>query len=367
MTRSFFIIAGEASGDLHASNLIKALRQRHPNAQFTGLGGDKMRDAGCVLYQDYRKMAYMGVLAVLKNIGNVRRNFRIAEQALLYEQPNVLILIDYPSFNLRIAQFAKTHLPNTKIVYYIPPKVWAWKTFRIHKIAKLCDEVLGIFPFETAFYHKFGYRCRYIGNPTMDSIRAWQSEHSTLNARSSSTIAILPGSRKNEIAHCLPLMLKAARTFSEFHIVVAAAPGVEDDFYSKYLLHDELLTRDTYSLVSQARAAVVNSGTATLETALLGCPQQAVYYVAMSKVLGFLRPLLFKIPHFTLVNIILQREVIKEQVAYHFTERDVRLELERLLYDVQYRKTMADAYNELTTILGTTSAADNAARIISAL
>lgn len=176
----YFLLAGEASGDLHASNLMRALKKEDADAVFVGLGGDKMREEGCRLLQDYRNMAFMGVIAVLANLRKIRQNFRIAEQGLLDEQPDVLILIDYPSFNLKIAEFCKKHLPSTKVVYYIPPKVWAWKTFRIHKIARLSDRILGIFPFEPAFYAKYGYKCEYVGNPTMDSIREYQSINSSL-------------------------------------------------------------------------------------------------------------------------------------------------------------------------------------------
>ena len=364
--KTYFLIAGEASGDLHASRLREAIKRHEPEARFVGLGGDKMRNAGCELVQDYREMAFMGVLAVLKNLGKVKRNFEIAKTSILTEKPDVLILIDYPSFNLKMAQFAREQLPGIKIVYYIPPKVWAWKTFRIHKIAKLCDEVLGIFPMETAFFARYGYKCRYVGNPTMDSVGEWLKSHPQ-GQRDDKLIALLPGSRKGEISHCLKKMLAAARAMKGYKIVVAAAPGVEDSFYTGYLKDGEQLTRETYALVSKARAAIVNSGTATLETALLGCPQQAVYHIAMSKVLGFLRPLLFKIPHFTLVNIILGREVIQEQVSYRYTERIIHDELKRLLEDEPYRTQMLDSYQELKQVLGNTSAATTAAEVISNL
>ena len=173
----YFLIAGEASGDLHASNLMKALREKDAQAVFMGLGGDKMRAEGCKIYVDYREMAYMGIVAVLQNLGKIKRNFHIAKQALLNERPKVLILIDYPSFNLKIAKFCKEHLPQTKVVYYIPPKIWAWKKWRVHDIAKYCDEILGIFPFEPAFYAKYGYKCDYIGNPTADCIRGVKEQN----------------------------------------------------------------------------------------------------------------------------------------------------------------------------------------------
>ena len=358
----FFIIAGEASGDLHASNLMKALRKKDAHVSFVGLGGDKMRAEGCDIRVDYREMAYMGVLAVLSNLDKVRRNFCIAKQTLLEEKPDALILIDYPSFNLKIAEFCKKHLPNTKVIYYIPPKIWAWKKWRVHSIAKYCDEILGIFPFEPAFYAKYGYKCHYVGNPTADCIREFTATSPTGN--DTPTIAILPGSRRSEISHCLPIMLEAARQVAgeQYQIIVTAAPGIEDAFYQSFLLHDETLTRDTYNIVAHAQAAVVNSGTATLETALIGCPQTAVYHVAGSKYLEkLLRPILFRIPHFTLVNIIPNQEIIQELIASRFTTENVAHELHRLLHDHEYRTNMLKRYQQLHTILGNTSAANNAA------
>lgn len=364
----YFLIAGEASGDLHASHLIEQLHRLDSSAECMGLGGDKMFAAGCRIYQDYRKMAYMGVVAVLKNLSQIRRNFQIAKEALLRDKPDVLILVDYPSFNLKMAEFARKNLPDTKIVYYIPPKVWAWKTFRIHQIARLCDLVLGIFPFETEFYARYGYRCEYIGNPTMDAIREWKqtNDETPSDEFKYPYLVILPGSRPHEIRRCLPMMLAAARRYKDYNIVVTAAPGIDDSFYDSFLQDGEQLTRNTYKAVSTARAAIVNSGTATLETALIGCPQEAVYSIFLSKVLGFLRPLIFSTPHFTLVNIIAQKEVIQEMVSYRFSERCVSNELDKLLNDDSYRRQMLADYMHIAQILGDTPAAVNAAeRIIS--
>ena len=373
----YFLIAGEASGDLHASNLMKALREKDAQAVFMGLGGDKMRAEGCKIYVDYREMAYMGIVAVLQNLGKIKRNFHIAKQALLNERPKVLILIDYPSFNLKIAKFCKEHLPQTKVVYYIPPKIWAWKKWRVHDIAKYCDEILGIFPFEPAFYAKYGYKCDYIGNPTADCIRGVKEQNTNSEEDNSKfkiqnsklTIAILPGSRRSEISKCLPTMLDAARRVAgdTYQIAVTAAPGIDDAFYAPYL-QGEILTRDTYSLLQQAHAAVVNSGTATLETALIGCPQTAVYHIAASKQLWFvesiIRSIVFSIPYFTLVNIIPNKEIIKELIASRFTAENVAEELTRLLDDESYRQTMLNNYQDLWHILGERSAATTAAEYI---
>ena len=368
----FFLIVGEASGDLHASNLMKALRAKDPQATFVGLGGDMMRAEGCDIRVDYRDMAYMGFVAVLQNLNKIKHNFRIAKQALLEQKPDVLILIDYPSFNLKMAKFCKRHLPQTRVIYYIPPKIWAWKKWRVHSIAKYCDEILGIFPFEPAFYAQFGYKCHYVGNPTADSIRTFNTtlhhttQHYTTLPNTTPIIALLPGSRRIEISHCLPTMLEAAREVASgsYQIIVVAAPGIDDSFYQPYL-KSEALTRTPYATLAQARAAVVNSGTATLETALIGCPQTAVYYVAGSKYLEkILRPIIFSIPHFTLVNIIPEQEIIQELIASKFTKENVAHELERLLNNERYRQTMLSNYTHLWSILGTQSAAETAAKHI---
>ena len=364
----YFFLAGEASGDQHAADLMRAIADVDSGAQFAGLGGDSMRQAGCRIYQDYRQMAFMGYEAVIRNLGKVRRNFRIAEQALLLENPDVLVLIDYPSFNLRIAAFARRHLPEMKIYYYVPPKVWAWKKYRIHKIAALTDAVLGIFPFEPDFYRQFGYTCTYVGNPTMDQIRRWRLNSlnplNSLNSSNPSYIAILPGSRPSEISHCLPKMLEAAKRFPDFAIRVAAAPGVDDSFYAQWLPADVPLTRDTYSLVTHAHAAIVNSGTATLETALLGCPQVAVYHVGCPRLFGLFWRTFFKMRLFTLPNIILGREAIREKLALHFTVDEVAEELHHLLYDEACRQRMFADYQEIARLLGDTPAPVNAAKII---
>lgn len=368
----YFLIAGEASGDMHAAALMTQIKQRDPQAQFVGLGGSQMATAECRLYQDIRHMAFMGFAAVLANMGQIRRNFRIAEEALLQEKPDALILVDYPSFNLRIAAFCKRHLPTTKIYYYIPPKVWAWKRRRIHRIAQLCDEVLGIFPFEPAFYAQYGYRCTYVGNPTAEQVALnTQNNPNTPNNQSSPnppTIAILPGSRESEIRHCLPKMLEAARRFPDYRIVVCAAPGIDEAIYRACMREGETLTRETYEAVRQAKAAVVNSGTATLETALLGTPQVAVYHLACAWWLRWnrwwIQPLMFSIPYFTLVNIICGKEVIRELLGEDFTTEKVTAELQGLLTDEAYTKEMLVEYEHLSALLGTQPAAATAAQII---
>jgi len=312
----------------------------------------------------YRDMAFMGVIAVLRNLHQIRKNFRITEQAILDAKPDVVYLVDYPSFNLKMAQFVRKHLPKTKIVYYIPPKVWAWKTHRIHRIARLCDEVQSIFPFEPAFYAKFGYRCTYVGNPTARAIAAWQAANHQSPIIDHKYIALLPGSRKNEISNCLPKMLKAVRqlqtssnlikphqTSSNLPIVIVAAPGIDDAFYQPYLSDNITLTRDAWMTLSQAQAALVASGTATLEAALLGCPQVAVYRIITSRWLGWLRPFIFKIKYFTLVNIIAGKQVIYEAIGPKFSTANIRRELQRILTDENYKKNMLANYEHIKNLM----------------
>ena len=371
----YFLIAGEASGDMHAARLIEALRERDQASQFIGLGGDKMQAAGCRLYQHYRNMAYMGYVAVLTHLKDIRRNIRIAEQALLSNQPDELILIDYPGFNLRMAKFAKRHLPQTKITYYIPPKIWAWKRWRVHSIGKYCDRILGIFPFEPEFYAQYGYTCMYVGNPTMEGITDYLSQHEVTNTqsvtRSLQYIVLLPGSRRHEIENCLPRMLAAteqaiAGLSESYRIIVTCAPGIEPELYERLCTAHPLvtLTADTYDAVLHARAAVVNSGTATLETALLGCPQVAVYHLAFGHLLRLLQPVMFQIPYFTLVNIVAGHEVIKELLADEFTIESTRDVLRRLLTDDDYVNQIRDGYTAVRQILGTSRAAETAAELI---
>jgi lipid-A-disaccharide synthase len=358
----YFFIAGEVSGDSHAAALITQIKQLDSEAICVGLGGDQMVAAGCYLHRHLSHMAFMGIAEVLKNIGLIRQNFNITRNALLMEKPDILALVDYPSFNLKIASFCRKHLPETKIYYYIPPKVWAWKRWRIHKIARLCHQILGIFPFEPEFYARYGYKCIYVGNPTVEKINQIKP-----SASRQPTIAILPGSRPGEVSHCLQRMLEAARRFSEYNIVVCAAPTMDDSFYKSYMRDGEQLTRDTYMALQNAAAAVVNSGTATLEAALLNCPQVAVYHLACSNIIGALRwmqPLVFSIPYFTLVNIIAGKQVIKECVANDFTTDNIANELARLLTDESYKSEMLASYKHLALTLSSLSASGTAAKII---
>jgi lipid-A-disaccharide synthase len=361
----YYLIVGEASGDLHASNLMKAIKSADENAEFRFFGGDLMSAVGGTRVKHYRELAYMGFIPVLMHLRTILKNMSSCKRDIVEWAPDALVLVDYPGFNLSVAEYIHktTDIP---VYYYISPKIWAWKEWRVHQIARYAHDILGIFPFEPAFYAKHGYQCQYVGNPTADCIREFRSSSITHRPLPTPTIAILPGSRRSEISHCLPTMLAAARQVAgdKYRIVVTGAPGIEDSFYQPYL-QGEILVRDTYALLAEARAAVVNSGTATLETALIGCPQTAVYHVAGSRYTEWiLKPIMFKIKNFTLVNIIAGKEVIQELVASRFTQDNVEKELRRLLHDTAYREQMLQEYQQIRAILGTESAPNNAASII---
>ncbi len=380
----YFLLVGEASGDLHASHLIEALKQQDPTASFSGFGGDKMAAEGCCLYRHISDMAYMGVVAVLRNADKIRANFAIAKEKLLSDQPDVLILVDYPSFNLKMAQFARKNLPNIKIVYYIPPKVWAWKRWRRKTILKVCDQVLCIFPFEPAFYFDpsqpplKGVEKRaqvvYVGNPTAEECHAAQRSFSDSgpSAKRSKIIAVLPGSRRSEIANCLPKMLEAANRFPDYEIRIAQAPSVPTEFYNEVAGEALPLYSSTPLLLSEASVAIVNSGTATLEAAMFGCPEVAVYHVACPHLLRLIWKAIFTIRHFTLPNIILDlrnekgepQEVIRELIAHLFTVENIEAEVKRLLEDEPYRQTMLQHFDDLRNLLGDQPVASVAAQHI---
>ena len=381
--KKYFIIAGEVSGDMHAARLIQDIRQKDPAAIFLGCGGDKMQQAGCLLVHHISDMAFMGVVAVLMNLSKVLQNTRIVHSSLLTEKPDVLILVDYPTFNLKMARFTRKHLPQTKIVYYIPPKVWAWKTWRVHEIGRLCDRILCIFPFEVDFYARYGYKAEYIGNPTLQAIEELYAVGGSgtfaptaplKEQRPSSPplggwgeapyIAILAGSRRHEVEKCLGKMLRAALMQPNYNIVVAATSMVDSSVYERIISPFRgagglsLVTDDTLNVVRNADVALVNSGTATLETALLGTPQIAVYHVCAGPLLYSLRHLVFKTQWFTLVNIIAGKEVIHEWLAYRFTVSNLARDLNQLLHDKQAQQRMLQGYTEVRSLLTQSETAD---------
>lgn len=369
----YFIIAGEASGDLHASNLMRELKLKDEAADFCFLGGDLMAAEGGVMVKHYRDMAFMGFIAVIKNAELVKQNMEDCKKAIAEYQPDVLILIDYPSFNLRIARYVKEQLSGIPVYYYISPKIWAWKTFRIRQIKKYIDRMFTILPFETEFYAKYNYPVEYVGNPSVDSVYNRPNKEQTgeefrdlNNLTYKPIIAILPGSRKQEIESCLSTMIAAAEPFTDYQVVVSGAPGVEPDFYQSVLKGKEvnIVFGQTYELLQHAFAAVVNSGTATLETALIGTPEVVVYHVAFGRAASFLKKIVIKTKYISLVNLIAGKEVVKELVAHHFTSKNVTYELEMILRNESYRQEMLDNYEIVRKRLGKPGAAQQAAKKI---
>ena len=372
----YFIIAGEASGDLHGSRLIAELKRRDPEAKFRFFGGDLMaQSAGVEPIVYYRNMAFMGFVNVLLNIDKIFRLQRLAEQNLLDFLPDKVILIDYPGFNLRFAKFVKSNLPSAEVDYYIAPKLWAWKEYRLKSIKRYVDRMFTIFPFETEWFGSRGYGVEYVGNPSVDSVSAFMTEdfdeqkfRTDNNLDSRPIVALLAGSRRQEIRSCLPIMLQLAPRYPDYQFVIAAAPGIEPEFYQTLVgthysppvlggvVEDrggiKILYRSTYSLLRIAHAAVVNSGTATLETALFRVPQVVVYKVFGGRLTMLLKPLLIKTPWVSLVNIIAGREVVTELLAHNYTLSRTDVELRTILADGNRRQQILQSYDQIIRTLG---------------
>ena len=365
----YFIIAGEASGDLHASCLMRELKKRDASADFAFLGGDLMAKEGGQQIIHYRDMAFMGIVNVLINLKKIRRNMEKCLHALNEFRPDAVILIDYPSFNLRVAKYVKQHL-KTPVFYYISPKICAWKTFRIKAIKRYIDGMFTILPFETEFYARYDFSTTYVGNPTKESIDEFLPTKTPLaqfaaqNGLSDKPIvALLAGSRKQEIRGCLPKMLSVSTDFPDYQFVVAGAPGVSEDFYRQVMggSMPKVIFGDTYNLVANSYAAIVNSGTATLETALLKTPQVVVYHVFGGVLASVLKKLVIKTRYISLVNLIADKELVSELVAHQFTRRNMIVELTKILNDKAYRQTILESYAEIDRRLLPLKAAENAA------
>ncbi len=366
----YFIIAGEASGDLHASNLMCELKKQDAQAEFCFLGGDLMQEQGGIMVKNYREMAFMGFVAVLKNIRKVFRNIDDCKNAIKNFKPDVIILIDYPSFNLRIAKFVKKNF-KTPVFYYISPKLWAWKTYRIKDIKRYVDRMFTIFPFETEFYKQYNYQVDYVGNPTVDSISAQCNKHQSFTEFCAENklsdkpiIALLAGSRKQEISACLPKMIEAANSFSDYQILISGAPGIDAAYYETILKNQKitLIFNQTYQLIYHAKVAIVNSGTATLETALIGTPQVVVYHVILGRIAYWVKNFIIKTKFISLVNIVAQKPVVKELIAHLFTVQNIENELNELLNNQVYIQKMLNEYNEIGKQLGSAGAASIAAK-----
>ncbi|MGG9971618.1 lipid-A-disaccharide synthase [Ferruginibacter sp. SUN002] len=359
----YYIISGEASGDLHGSNLIKELRLLDTAADFRCWGGDKMQAAGSILVKHYRDLAFMGFTEVIKNLPTILSNIKFCKQDVLAHKPDVLILIDYPGFNLRIAKWAKQQ--GFKVVYYISPQVWAWKESRVKEIKKSVDKMFVILPFEKDFYKKWNYEVEYVGHPLVKVIDDFKSSASRDDS-SENIIAVLPGSRKQEISVKLPIMLEVAKSFPDYHFVVAKAPGIDDFFYETFLSpykNVSTVENRTYELLSKARAAIVTSGTATLETALFGVPEVICY--KGGKISYQIAKRLIKIKYICLVNLIMDKEVVKELIQDDLTAENIAHELNHIMYDSFKQEQLNNDYHELKKLLSIGgNASANAAKSI---
>lgn len=368
----YYLIAGEASGDLHASNLMKAILQEDPKAEFRFFGGDLMAKAGGTCVKHYRDMAYMGFIPVLLHLRTIFRNLSCCKQDILTWKPDVLILIDYPGFNLKVAKFIKQH-SSIPVYYYISPKIWAWKEYRIKNIRRDIDKLLSILPFEVDFFKKHHYPVNYVGNPCVDAVQTFRENYqesldefqlrNKLDNRP--IIALLAGSRKQEIKDNLSRMTEASKDFPQYQFVAAGAPGIDPEFYQQFIGKDtKILFGQTYPLLTHATAALVTSGTATLETALFKVPQVVCYYTAAGKLVSFLRRHILKVQYISLVNLISGNEAVTELVADGMTVTNLKAELKQILPDGNKRSKMLSDYEQLIQTLGTAGASQRAAEII---
>ncbi len=355
----YYIIAGEASGDLHGSNLIKALHRQDQQAEVRAWGGDLMQAAGAELIKHYRDLAFMGFVEVIKHLGTILDNIRFCKKDILEYKPDVLILIDYPGFNMRIAEWAKKQ--GIKTVYYISPQVWAWKEARVKKIRRDVDLMLVILPFEEEFYRKWNYKVTYVGHPLIEVVSHEKSDVPPVRLSDKPIIALLPGSRKQEIQFKLPEMLKMVPHFPDYQFVVAQAPSMPDQVYTELIGQQNVMLApgQTYNLLKQAEAALVTSGTATLETALFGVPQIVCY--KGNPVSFWLAKKLVKIKYISLVNLIMDKPLVRELIQDELNEANLKEELTKLLFNDHHRKQLLDDYKQLWHRLGDRHASNTAA------
>lgn len=358
----YYIIAGEASGDLHGSNLIRELKNRDPDIQIRGWGGELMQEAGAEIVKNYRDLAFMGFTEVIRNLPTILTNIKFCKSDILRYKPDAIIFIDYPGFNLRIATWARKM--GFKTIYYISPQVWAWKESRVKSIRENIDKMLVILPFEKEFFHKWDYEAEYVGHPLVEVIERYKTSadaglppeiimvsgkkgHSPLPL-----IALLPGSRKQEILKKLPVMLEASLQFPDFQFVVAEAPGQDASFYDEILKNYPRAGRirnQTYSLLMHARAACVTSGTATLETALFGVPEVICY--RGSNISYQIAKRLIKVKFISLVNLIMDKAVVKELIQDEMNVENIVTELRKLIYDKETRNRIQHDYTDLRHLL----------------
>ena len=378
----YYLIAGEASGDLHASHLMKELKRQDAEAQFRFFGGDLMAAVGGTRVRHYRELAYMGFIPVLLHLPTILRNMRMCKQDITEWRPDVVILVDYPGFNLKIAEYVhklrgeKLEVrgeridKSPKVYYYIAPKIWAWKEYRIKNIKRDVDELFSILPFEVDFFEgKHHYPIHYVGNPTAQEVREYlEVRGEKLEVRGAKPIiALLAGSRRQEIKDNLPAMIEATRHLADrYDLVLAGAPGIETSYYNTFLRDNKvrMVKNETFALLSQATAALVTSGTATLETCMFRVPQVVCYKTPLAKLLGFLKRHFLKVPYVSLVNLIAHREVVRELVADTFSVKNIRQELEKILPGGSRRESMLSDYEEIHRLLGESEAPKKAASLI---
>lgn len=370
----YFLVAGEASGDLHGSNLMAALKRQDPQSEFCFFGGDLMQAQGGRLVKHYREMAFMGFIPVLLNLRTILRNMKMCQQEIMAFQPDVVILIDYPGFNLKIAKYVKTHT-QIPVYYYISPKVWAWKEYRVKSFKKYVDVMLSILPFEVDFYKKHNYHINYVGNPVVDAVSNFKKEHNddTLqefiddnNLENKPIIALLAGSRQQEIKDNLPAMLESIKEFTNYQPIIAGAPGLEPEYYQQYIGDSscKIVFGQTYRLLKYADAALVTSGTATLETALFRVPQVVCYKTPIPHVVYWAFKNILHTKYISLVNLIADRTVVQELFAKFFSVNSIRTEVNKLLNDEFYKNNMLAEYDRIIELLGNESASDRAAKVI---
>jgi lipid-A-disaccharide synthase len=363
----YYIIAGEASGDLHASKLMAGLKARDAEAEFRCWGGENMKNAGGMVVKNYRELAFMGFTEVLLNLRTILGNMDFCKEDITSWNPDAIILVDYPGFNMRIAEFAKKK--GFKVFYYIAPQIWAWKKHRVHKLHRTTDITFVVLPFEKDFHAKYGYHVEFIGHPLPDSLdlNAKIDEapfRKTNNLGEKPIIALVPGSRKQELHRILPYMLKAAERFSDYQFVIAGVPSLGEKFYNKQIENYpvKVVYGETYNLLRIARAAAVKSGTVTLETALLGVPEVVCY--RFSLVTALAAGLVVKVKFISLVNLILDRKAVAELIQFKFTADSLSRELALILPDGEARTKMLKDYAELRTMIGPAGASDRAAAIM---
>ncbi len=365
----YYLIAGEASGDLHASNLMKNLLEKDPNADFRFWGGDKMQSVGGKMVKHYRELAFMGFLEVFKNLKTILNNLKLCKEDIKNEKPDVLILVDYPGFNLRLLAFAKKL--NIKIVYYISPQLWAWKEGRVKLIQKYVDEMIVILPFEKDFYKQHHINAHYVGHPLLDAIsdlpvvepQDFKQKHQLSKQK---IIAVLPGSRKQEVRKMLKIMLSVSPYFSDYQFVIAGAPSLDKAFYKEFVSENtHFVSNQTYPLLQCSHAALVTSGTATLETALLNVPQ-VVCYKTSNVSYRIAKMVVKNIRYISLVNLICNKEVVKELIQSELNTTNLTSEL-KLLLETKNREHILNNYHQLRIDLGYKGASKKAADIIFAI